>query len=181
MLRVQDVDLTPNPQALKFILNERILQKETRHFKTKEEAASDPLAKGIFEIDGVVSVFYMDKFITVEKNPSVDWGKIQRPFVNFIQGFDKSLVPEEKGIEKPGSDEESELLTKINAFLDQRVRPALAGDGGGLEVLGIEGFTLKIRYQGACGSCPSSITGTLTAIENILRREIHPAIEVIPG
>ncbi|MDP4176356.1 MAG: NifU family protein [Bacteroidota bacterium] len=181
MLRVQDVDLTPNPQALKFILNERLLQKETRHFKNKEEAENDPLAKGIFEIEGIETVFYMDKFITVEKSPSVDWGKIQRPFVNFIQAFDKALIPEEKELEKPGKEEESELLSKINAFLDQRVRPALAGDGGGLEVLGIEGYTLKIRYQGACGSCPSSISGTLNAIENILRREIHPAIEVIPG
>ncbi|MGE5496465.1 MAG: NifU family protein [Syntrophothermus sp.] len=181
MIRVHDVDLTPNPQALKFILSERLLHKETRHFKTKEEASNDPLAKGIFEIPGVETVFYMDKFVTIEKNPSVDWGKIQRPFVEFIQGFDKALIPEEKGIDKMANAEEDELLQKINSFLDQRVRPALAGDGGGLEVLGMEGYTLRIRYMGACGSCPSSISGTLNAIENILRREIHPAIEVIPG
>ncbi|MCX6150631.1 MAG: NifU family protein [Ignavibacteriales bacterium] len=181
MLRVQDVDLTPNPQALKFILNEKLLKSETRHYKNKEAAQNDPLAKGIFEINGVESVFYMDKFVTVEKNASLDWGKIQRPFIEFIQGFDKSLIPEEKEIEKPGTVEEGELLKKINSFLDQRVRPALAGDGGGLEVLGIDGYTLMIRYQGACGSCPSSISGTLSAIENLLRREIHPSIEVLPG
>ncbi|MGE5458625.1 MAG: NifU family protein [Methanococcaceae archaeon] len=181
MLRVQDVDLTPNPQALKFILNERLLLRETRHYKNKNEALEDPLASGIFAIEGVESVFYMDKFITIEKNPAVDWGKIQRPFVNFIQGFEKSLLPAEKGIETLGQEEANKLLLQINTFLDQRVRPALAGDGGGLEVLGIDGFTLRIRYQGACGSCPSSISGTLNAIENLLKREINPAIEVVPG
>jgi len=181
MLQVQDVDLTPNPQALKFILNEKLLNRETRNYKRKEEAQNDPLAKGIFEIPGVVSVFYMDKFVTIEKNPNVDWGKVQRPFVNMVAGFDKKLIPAEKELEKLNSEQESQLLKQINQFLDQRVRPALAGDGGGLEVLGLEGYTLSIRYQGACGSCPSAIHGTLVAIENLLRREINPALEVVAG
>ncbi len=64
-------------------------------------------------------------------------------------------------------------------MLDQKVRPALAGDGGGLQVLGIEGFTVKIRYQGACGSCPSSISGTLMAIEGLLKRDVNPSINVV--
>ncbi|MCX7875173.1 MAG: NifU family protein [Melioribacteraceae bacterium] len=179
MLQVQDVDLTPNPQALKFILNEKLLIRETRNYKSKEEAEKDPLAKGIFEIDGVVSVFYMDKFITIEKDPKVAWGNIQRPFVEFIKNFDKSLIPQERESFQTKSIDETELLKKINEVLDTRVRPALAGDGGGLEVMGIEGTTLKIRYQGACGSCPSSIRGTLVAIENLLRREVNPEIEVI--
>lgn len=179
MLIVQDVDLTPNPQALKFILNEKLLNRETRHFNNKEEAQKDPLAQGIFEIEGVVSVFYMDKFITIEKEPKTQWGQIQRPFVEFIKNFDKSLIPPEKEIVVT-KEEETELLKKINEILDQRVRPALAGDGGGLEVTGLNGLTLKIRYQGACGSCPSSIRGTLIAIENLLRREVNPAIEVVP-
>jgi|WetSurMetagenome_2_1015567.scaffolds.fasta_scaffold302749_1 NFU1 iron-sulfur cluster scaffold homolog, mitochondrial len=181
MLRITDVDLTPNPQALKFILNERLLHKEVRDYKTKDSAENDPLAKGIFTIEGIESVFYMDKFITVEKNPNIEWGQIQKPFVDFIQGFDKSLIPEEKEYVKATSEEESELLNKVNEFLDQKIRPALAGDGGGLEVLGMDGYTVMIRYQGACGTCPSAISGTLNAIENILRREIHPDIEVVPG
>jgi len=181
MLQVLDVDLTPNPQALKFILNEKLLEKETRSFQNKSEAENDPLAKAIFEITGVVSVFYMDKFITIEKDPTVQWGQIQRPFVEFIKSFDKSLIPKEAETPKLSSEEETELFKKINEVLDTRVRPALAGDGGGLEVLGLNGTTLTIRYQGACGSCPSSIRGTLVAIENLLRREVSPTIEVVPG
>ncbi len=179
MLIVQDVDLTPNPQALKFVINEKLLIKETRNFKTKEEAQNDPLAKGIFEIAGVVSVFYMDKFITIEKDAKVAWGQIQRPFVEFIKNFDKSLIPAENISTQANNEEETALLKKVNEILDQRVRPALAGDGGGLEVTGMEGYTLKIKYQGACGSCPSSIRGTLVAIENLLRREVNPSIEVV--
>jgi Fe-S cluster biogenesis protein NfuA len=180
MLVVQDVDLTPNPQALKFVLNESLLRSESRNYAAKEEAENDPLAKGIFEIEGVVSVFYMEKFITVEKDPGVSWGQIQKPLVEYIKNFDQSQIPAEEEITL-SSEEETELLKKINEILDQRVRPALAGDGGGLEVLGLESNKLTIRYQGACGSCPSAIRGTLVAIENLLRREVNPSIEVLPG
>jgi Fe-S cluster biogenesis protein NfuA len=59
------------------------------------------------------------------------------------------------------------------------VRPALAGDGGWLEVMSLKDHTLSIRYQGACGSCPSSLSGTLMAIEGMLKQEIDPEIEVV--
>ncbi len=178
MLLISDVDLTPNPHALKFILNEKLLKFETRQFHNKTEAENDPLAKGIFEIDGVVSVFYMDKFITIEKSKEANWGQIQRPFINFIKTFNKNLIPEEKEL-KPLDENSDELLKQINKILDERVRPALAGDGGGLQVLGIDGYTVKIHYQGACGSCPTAISGTLMAIEGLLKRDINPALEVI--
>ena len=178
MLMVEDVDLTPNPHALKFILNERLLNVESRQFANKDEAESDPLAKGIFEIDGVVSVFYMDKFVTIEKSKETNWGQIQRPFINFLKNFEKSTIPPEKDV-KPLDENASETLKKVNMLLDKLVRPALAGDGGGLQVLGIEGNTVKIHYQGACGSCPSSISGTLMAIEGLLKRDINPALEVV--
>ena len=180
MLMVQDVDLTPNPQALKFVLNEKLLNYESRQFGSKEDAVNDPLAKGIFELEGVISVFYMDKFITIEKAKEANWGQIQRPFINFLKTFDKNLIPGEKDV-KPTNEDESALIKQINEILDLRVRPALASDGGGLQVLGVNGYTVKIHYQGACGSCPSAISGTLMAIEGLLKRDINPAIEVIAG
>jgi Fe-S cluster biogenesis protein NfuA len=178
MLMVQDVDLTPNPHALKFILNEKLLNYETRQYSNKSEAEDDPFAKAIFEIQGVVSVFYMDKFVTIEKSKEANWGSIQRPFINLLKDFDKNLIPVEKELPHLET-EKDELLGKINLLLDQKVRPALAGDGGGLEVIGMDGMVVKIRYQGACGSCPSAISGTLMAIEGLLKRDIHPAIQVI--
>ena len=71
-------------------------------------------------------------------------------------------------------------LAEINALLDDKIRPYLAGDGGWLEVLELDdNSTLKIRYEGACGSCPSSLTGTLMAIENMIKEEIDPNITVV--
>jgi len=175
---VEDVDLTPNPHALKFILNQKLLNYETRQYADKDSAKNDPFATGIFNLDGVVSVFYMDKFVTIEKSPDTNWGQIQRPFIDFLKSFDPNLIPEET-ITAPTVDEENELLKKINHLLDQKVRPALAGDGGGLQVIGVDGFTVKIRYQGACGSCPSSISGTLMAIEGLLKRDVNPSIHVV--
>jgi len=70
-------------------------------------------------------------------------------------------------------------LTQINEILDEKIRPALAGDGGWLEVLGLTDHTLTIRYQGACGSCPSSLSGTLMAIEGMLKEQVDPEIEVV--
>ncbi len=177
MLMIEDVELTPNPHALKFILNEKLLRVETRQFHNPGEAENDPLAKGVFGIEGVVSVFYMDKFVTVEKSKEANWGQIQRPLIELLKTIDKNSIPEEKEVESI-DENSSELLKQINDLLDRNVRPALAGDGGGLQVLGLEGFKVKIHYQGACGSCPTAISGTLMAIEGLLKRDINPALEV---
>ena len=180
MLQVQDVDLTPNPHALKFVLNEKLLDHEKRQYSNIEAAKDDPFAKAIFEIDGVVSVFYMDKFVSIEKSQTATWGMIQRPFINFLKTFDKHLLPKEK--ERAIINEDSNaMLKKIKQLIDERVRPALANDGGGLEVLGLDGNVVTIRYQGACGSCPSSISATLTAIAGLLKRDIDPSLEVTAG
>lgn len=177
MLMVQDVELTPNPHALKFILNERLLNFETRHFNKRAEAKDDPFAKGIFEIQGVVSVFYMDKFVTVEKEKQCGWGQIQRPLIEFLKSFDRNLIPQENM--NTIAEVSNELLKRINEVINRDVKPALANDGGGLQVIGINGYTVKIHYQGACGSCPTAINGTLRAIEGLLKRDVHPSIEVV--
>jgi Fe-S cluster biogenesis protein NfuA len=178
MLFVQDIDLTPNPNALKFVLNENLLKNETRSYSNKDAASDDPFAKEIFEIDGVVSVFYMQKFVTIEKKPDTNWSPIQKSFSDLIKNLDQDIIPPEKESFVRSSDE-SETFNKINEVIDQRVRPALAGDGGGLDILDYKDNVLKIRYIGACGTCPSAIRGTLVAIENLLRREINPTIEVV--
>ncbi|GAB6283800.1 MAG: hypothetical protein STSR0008_26420 [Ignavibacterium sp.] len=177
MLQVVDVELTPNPQALKFILNEKLLRFSSRQFSKKEESKDDPLAKSIFEINGVVSVFYMDRFITIEKSKDLSWSQIQRPFINLIKNFDTNLIPKED--EPKELENTSEILKQINDIINIKVRPALASDGGGIEVLGIDHYTVLVKYQGACGSCPTAIQGTLMAIENLLKRDINPAIQVV--
>ena len=70
-------------------------------------------------------------------------------------------------------------IAEIDALLDERIRPYLAGDGGWLDIVELVDNKLMIRYQGACGSCPSSLTGTLMAIENMIKDQIDPDIEVV--
>lgn len=72
-----------------------------------------------------------------------------------------------------------EKLKLIHRLLDEKIRPGLAGDGGGLEVISFDGQTLQISYHGACGSCPSSTSGTLRYIEGLLQSEIDPSLRVI--
>jgi Fe-S cluster biogenesis protein NfuA len=74
--------------------------------------------------------------------------------------------------------EEQERFARINELLDEQVRPYLQGDGGDLYVVGLKGNLLEVHYQGACGSCPSSLSGTLAGIENLVR-SIEPDIEVV--
>ena len=76
------------------------------------------------------------------------------------------------------SEADKERLDKINAILDEQVRPYLQGDGGDLYVLGLAGNQLTVHYQGACGSCPSSLSGTLAGIESLVR-QIEPDMEVV--
>lgn len=180
MITVVDVELTPNPHAIKFILDKQLLKRENRQFTTKADTENDPLAKGIFEIDGIETVFYSNKFITLEKKINADWAKIQTPLMKFLAKFDPADIPAEKEVETCDENTD-ELFKQISAILDEKVMPALSADGGGLEVLGLDGMTLRVRYQGACGSCPSATRGTLMAIQNLLQHEVNPNIEVIPS
>src|SRR4029077_14672217 len=76
------------------------------------------------------------------------------------------------------SDADKARVEKINDILDEQVRPYLQGDGGDLYVVGLDGNKLMVHYQGACGSCPSSISGTLAGIESLVG-QVEPEMEVV--
>ena len=85
---------------------------------------------------------------------------------------------DEVHVSKEALDSDDPRLQEINRMLDEQVRPYLLADGGGLKVIGLEENRLKVHYQGACGTCPTATTGTLYAIESMVKR-IDPEIEVI--
>ncbi len=181
MPKIADIQETPNPNAVKFILKEPVSHGTSHFFKSKEEAEKDELAKAIFEVGNVVSVFYMDRMITVEKTDEADWEEVLPALAVPIRAA-KSVSSSITNGNKTESDKslfDDPKIREIEALLDERIRPYLVGDGGWLEIVGFENNVLKIRYEGACGSCPSSLTGTLMAIENILRQEVDPEIEVV--
>ena len=190
MPKIADIQETPNPNAVKFILKEAVSYGTSHSFDSAEKAKDDALAKSLFEIGEVVSVFYMDKMITVEKTDEADWDEIL-PLLAVPIRATESVQSSNGSNEKNGSAasavggaiaaaaSDNPIIVQINELLDERIRPYLASDGGWLEILDLEDKTLKIRYQGACGSCPSSLTGTLMAIENMIKDEIDSEIQVI--
>ncbi len=188
MPKIADIQETPNPNAVKFILREPVSYGSSHSFDSAEEAQDDELAKSIFEVGNVVSVFYMDKMITIEKTQEADWDEalpeLAVPIraaepVSTRNGNGNGSSAEAVGGAIAAAASDDPKILEINDLLDERIRPYLASDGGWLEILSLEDNTLKIRYQGACGSCPSSLTGTLMAIENMIKDEIDENIDVV--
>ena len=185
MPKIADIQETPNPNAVKFILKEPVSAGTSHSFKKAEDAVDNELAKSLFDVGNVVSVFYMDKMVTVEKTDEAEWDEILPALAVPIRAATaiangKSAAATVGGaIGAAAASFDDPKLRQIDALLDERIRPYLAGDGGWLEIVALEGSTLKIRYEGACGSCPSSLTGTLMAIENMIRDEIDPEIEIV--
>ncbi len=185
MPKIADIQETPNPNAVKFILKEPVSHGTSHSFKTAADAAGDELARSIFDVGNVVSIFYMDKMLTVEKTDDAEWDEMLpelavpiRAAAGVSTGAARSAAAAVGGsIAAAASDDP--VLGQINAILDERIRPYLAGDGGWLEIVDLTDKRLTIRYEGACGSCPSSLTGTLMAIENMIKEEVDPDITVI--
>jgi len=184
MPKINDIEETPNPNAVKFILREPVSNGVARQYGAADLAENDPLAKSLFDVGHVVSVFYMDKMITVEKDDEGDWDELLPALAvpiraaEAVNGAAAAAAAAVGGPIAAVASDDPRLL-KINEILDEKVRPALMGDGGYLEIIGLSDHTLSIRYQGACGSCPSSLTGTLMAIESMLKQDVDPDLEVI--
>jgi NFU1 iron-sulfur cluster scaffold homolog, mitochondrial len=184
MPKISDIQETPNPNAVKFILREAISNGVARSFSSASQAENDSLAKSLFDVGHVMSVFYMDQMITVEKDDVGDWDELLPALAVPIRAAESVVASGAAAAAAVGGPisaiaSDDPRLLRINEILDEKVRPALMGDGGYLEVLGLSDHTLSIRYQGACGSCPSSLTGTLMAIEGMLKQEVDPEIEVV--
>jgi len=182
MGKVISIEPTPNPHAKKFMLDSPVCTGSTRSFEKTNTEITDPLARALFAIDHVTAIFYVQEFVTVNKAPDISWEALERTLTSTIEANVDAVSGGNEG--NPASamtaiTASNPLLERINAVLDEKIRPALASDGGGLNVLGLDGLTLKIHYQGACGSCPSATTGTMMAIQNVLKKEVDEEIQVV--
>jgi len=184
MPKIQDIQSTPNPNAIKFILREPLTWGVTRSYENAGQAKDDPLASALFAVEHVTNVFYVDHWLTVTQDGTADWDDLLRRLADPIRqapAADAQTMATVKAATAALADlspEDQERLDRINALLDERVRPYLQGDGGDLHVLGLEGKRLTVHYQGACGSCPSSLSGTLVGIESLVK-SIDPDLEVV--
>lgn len=185
MPKIAEIDGTPNPNAKKFILKEPLTWGVSRSYDNPEQAKEDPLASQLFAIDHVTNVFYVDHWITVTQDGEAAWPELLRKLAEPIREAPSAEVQSqhyashaESPSREPMTPEEEERYARISELLDEQVRPYLQGDGGDLYVVGLKGNLLEVHYQGACGSCPSSLSGTLAGIESLVR-SIEPDIEVV--
>ena len=174
MPKIAEIEYTPNPNAVKFVLKESVAVGFPKSFPNAETAEHDELAKGLFAVGNVTSVFMQDKFLTVTKTDDKGWPEMLPLLAAPIRAAagvgGQGITPTAPRMFSKIEDENDPLLRDIRMVLESGILPALAADGGGLELVGRHEKQVMIRYMGACGSCPASLTGTLVAVEGMCRR-----------
>jgi len=176
------VSKTPNPLAIKFVVNFMLKDEGKVSFTQAKECQDIPLLREMFGILGVHQIHIFENQLTVSHNGTLSFEDIETQGKNIIYkyGTDHKSTFKISTIKK-----DTKALSKIHKqvedILDRTIRPGLQADGGDLEVISVEGRRINIMYEGACGGCPSAFMGTLEAIENILRYELQDEnIEVHP-
>jgi len=178
---------TPNPQTLKFLPGIVVMDEGTAFFQNIDKTSNSPLAKKLFDVDGVTGVFFGSDFITVTKNDSLDWQVMKPLILGAIMDHFNSGEPtinnetNDKG-EKSllENSEDSDIVKQIKELLDTRVRPAVAMDGGDIVYDNYENGIVYLHMQGACSGCPSSMATLKMGIENMLKHYIPEVKEVRP-
>lgn len=179
LIRIQP---TPNPNAWKFVLDKTVLSEGKATYTEAKDAEQNGLARALFQVEGVRQVHFFQNVITITSEASTEIEKMHREICAVIQTrmpvHNPNLtVVDEKKAARASLPED---VQRIEDILDRTIRPGLQGDGGDLAVIKFEDNKLYVHYEGACGTCPSATSGTLMAIEGILRDEFNPELEVIP-
>jgi len=179
-------EMTPNPESVKFITNKHILPNFQLDFKTRELAAGSAMAKALFEIPFVNSVFIANNFVTITKKPEYDWFEITPELKEAIKKFmasgvaavDDALLPSDLLSEDKQAASTTDIESKIKDLLEKYVKPAIQMDGGHIEFRSFEEGVVKLSLQGSCSGCPSSTLTLKSGIEGLLKRMV-PEVETV--
>lgn len=165
---------TPNPATLKFLPGCVVMAEGTWDCPHPEGALSSPLARKLFEIEGVCGVFYGSDFITVTKQEEQAWFVIKPSVLAVLMEHFLTHAPLfEEGVTQEGvADDLDPLSLEIREILNARVRPAVAMDGGDIIFDHFKDGIVYVRLQGACSGCPSSTATLKAGIENMLRHYV---------
>lgn len=176
---------TPNPETLKFIPGQEVLESGIAEFKDESEAGPSPLAKRLFQINGVRSVFFGSDFVSVTKDENENWDILGNHVINAIMEHFTSGLPVMKMKEVPENgagpedqEEDDEVVFQIKQILEERVRPAVAMDGGDIAFERFEDGVVYLRMHGACSGCPSSAMTLKSGVENLLKHFV-PEVEAV--
>lgn len=173
------IQTTPNPNAKKFVASQDFKTDGKTSFTSLEDCIHIPLARHLFLLTNVTQIHFYENIATITQNGMSEWEFLEGKAAELI----KRMLPEHDASFQTADEKRRDALPedmrKIEEVLDRYIRPSLRMDGGDVEVLEVDDKIVTIRYQGACGSCPSSQLGTLEAIRGVLQDEFNPEVDVI--
>jgi Fe-S cluster biogenesis protein NfuA len=176
---------TPNPDTLKFLPGKAVWPGEALDYAAPDQAGASPLARRLFTVEGVTGVFLGADFISVSKD-ATPWphlkpailGAIMEHYLSGEPAVEAGTVAEAAGEDFDADD--APTVQMIKEILDERVRPAVAGDGGDIVFRGFRDGVVSLSMRGACAGCPSSTMTLQMGIQNLLRHFIPEVQEVRP-
>jgi Fe-S cluster biogenesis protein NfuA len=166
------LESNPNPNSLKFVVNEILVPEGMSFDFTDPSSAKDaPLAQELFMYPFVDRVFYMSNFVTITKKEDVEWLEIQSTLRDHIQRFLESgkLILDRQTPSAGTVEEETETVKKIKNILDEYIRPAVEQDGGAITYHSFHDGIVTVTLQGSCSGCPSSTVTLKAGIENLFK------------
>ena len=171
-------EATPNPATLKFLPGRTVLPMGTLEIRDTVAAAKSPLAKALFAIPGVSTVFFGYDFVSVSKSDGDEWQHLKPAVLgaimeHFVSGAPLLVDGDNKEGSEDGEEffapEHAETVATIKDLLETRIRPAVASDGGDITFRGFRDGVVYLAMKGACSGCPSSTATLKSGIQNLLK------------
>jgi len=172
-------EVTPNPNSLKFLPGKKVSNSGPYEITNKDDVKNE-LVRNILSINGVEGIFLGADFISVNKNDQIKWDEIKHIVISLINDFysnGKEFVIDEN-LKEDFSDL-SEIEEKIVKILEQKIRPAVAKDGGDIKFKEFKDGVVKVQLQGSCSGCPSSTMTLKQGVQNLLCHYLPEVKEVV--
>ena len=167
-----ETENTPNPDTLKFLPGKKVSEIGPIEFLKNDKSIKVPLANKILSLEGTLMVFFGEDFITVKKEKNLEWDDLKYSIISeinehYLKGHNVII---NKKIEKTDSnlDSPNDVVGKIKKILDEKIRPAVAKDGGDIIFKSFEDGVVKVQLKGSCSGCPSSIMTLKQGVQNLL-------------
>jgi Fe-S cluster biogenesis protein NfuA len=172
-------EVTPNPNSLKFLPGKKVSNSGPYEITNKDET-QNALIRNLLSINGVEGIFLGEDFISINKKEIIKWDEIKHIVISFINDFyseGKEFVIDES-IEEQNSNLD-ELEQRIVKILDEKIRPAVARDGGDIKFKEFKDGVVKVQLQGSCSGCPSSTMTLKQGVQNLLCHYLPEVKEVV--
>ncbi|MDB2617732.1 NifU family protein [Candidatus Pelagibacter bacterium] len=172
-------EVTPNPNSLKFLPGKKVSNSGPYEITNKDET-QNALVRNLLSINGVEGIFLGEDFISINKKEIIKWDEIKHIVISFINDFyseGKEFVIDES-LEEQNSNLD-DLEQKIVKILDEKIRPAVARDGGDIKFKEFKDGVVKVQLQGSCSGCPSSTMTLKQGVQNLLCHYLPEVKEVV--